>query len=72
MPFKCFNCGTRGNFASKHPYAKLEEINDEIKHKNGGKFHKNKKGISLKKKSLYSKEDGNSLEESDEHASDDD
>lgn len=51
---------------------KMEDSDVEIECRDRGNFHKNKKGRSLNKRSFYSKEDGSSSKDSDEHTSDDD
>jgi hypothetical protein len=66
LPFKCFNCGKIGHFASKYPYAKGSKIDEEEETpKNEKKHQKIHKGKLLKKKNLYSKEVSSSSDEDD-------
>ena len=65
LPFKYFNCGKIGHFASKCPYAKIlgsDEENENKYQKRNNKF--------VKRKSLFSKQDSSSSDEEDD--SDDD
>ena len=58
IPFKCFECGKIGHFASKFPYNKIKD-NDELKNiiitMKEGRCTKeeNRKRFNRKKKSLY-------------------
>ena len=65
LPFKYFNCGKIGHFASKCPYAKILGSDEE----NENKYQKMKKKF-VKIKSIYSKEDNSSSDE--DNGSDDD
>jgi hypothetical protein len=70
LPFNCFKCGRICHFDSKFHYGKGsnndEEEDEPPKNKNYQKRHK---GNWLKKKNLYSREDGSSSNE-DESGSD--
>ena len=64
-PFKCFNCGKIGPFASKCPCAKRSDSNEE----NEKKYQKRSKKF-VKRKSIYSKEDNSSFDEEDDNDDD--
>ena len=68
VPFKCFNCGEVGNFAVKCPYNKNRDSSDEedysFKERRRGKSRR-KKYFQKQKKSLYSKEENSSYDETD-------
>ena len=51
IPFKCFNYGKIGHFASKCPYNSHDEVDDEKEKSNKEKFY-NKKKFFKQKKSL--------------------
>jgi hypothetical protein len=69
LPFKCFNCGKVRHFASKCPYPKQGDSDDEdtYNHKElkKGKTGNNKK-LYKKKKNLYSKEESSSYDMSED------
>jgi hypothetical protein len=65
LPLKCFNCGKVEHFASKCPYPKKKDSDDEetyshkeLKKRKSG----NKKKFYKKKKNFYSKEDNSSYD----------
>jgi hypothetical protein len=69
LPFKCFNCGKIGHFASKFSYPKEkynddEEYYNQQENKNGKSQYKNK--FNKKKKNFCSKEDNISFEKSED------
>ncbi|XP_059078039.1 uncharacterized protein LOC131876616 [Cryptomeria japonica] len=68
LPLKCFNCGKIGHFASKYPYEKENDNDDEkeSRFKNNKKFVKREKKFWKYKRSLYSKEDSDSSPSSEE------
>jgi hypothetical protein len=69
LPFKCFNCGKIGHFASKCPYAKNSDSNNDDAPKNNKKqnWKPNKGKFIQKKRNLYTEEDSElSSEEDDE------
>lgn len=85
LPFKCFNCGRISHFASKCPQGKSESSDDEEDHymnkgrryqeKKGykqGQHEKKKKDFRKYKRSLYSRKDNGSSEESGEEISNSD
>ena len=66
IPLKCSDCDKIGHFASKCPYVKgLESDEEEETLKKENKHQKINKGKFLKKKNLYSKEDSSSSDEDD-------
>ncbi len=73
LPFKCFDCGKIGHFASKCPYAKkLDTNNDDAPKNNKMKNWKTNKGkLFQKKRNLYTEEDSESSSEEDNGESDD-
>ncbi|XP_059076370.1 uncharacterized protein LOC131875744 [Cryptomeria japonica] len=70
FPFKCFNCGKVGHYASKCPQNEGDSSEEEKKNypkKKGKKYFK--KNYSKHKKSFYSKQSSSSSEESSEDMS---
>ena len=66
LPFKCFECGKICHFASKCPYAKDQNSDDENSYKKNKSYQKYKKGNngrSAKRRNLYSKENNNSSDD---------
>ena len=69
LPLICFNCGKIGHFASKFSYAKNSDNDEEESPKKENKYKKGdmrRNKNKFFKKSLYSKEDGSSLNEDDD------
>ena len=58
-PFKCFNCGEIGHFASKCSYKKSRN-SDGIDENNRKGLKRNSVKLFKKKNNLYSKEEGDS------------
>ena len=59
LPLKCFDYGKIGHFASKFPYAKDHNSDDENsynKNKSSQKYKKANNGRFAKSRNLYSKE----------------
>jgi hypothetical protein len=69
LPFKCFNCGEVGHFATKFPHNKNRDNKDKdnfnSNERRKGKTQRNKY-FQKQKKNLYSKEDDYLSSESDE------
>ena len=67
LPIKYFECGKIGHIASKCPYAKSLENDEEEEEapKNKNKIQKRYKGKLLKKKNIYLREDSSSSNEYD-------
>jgi hypothetical protein len=74
LPFKCFNCGKVGYFASKCPYPKEDPKEKENKNKQYQKKEKPnyKKNFYRGKNNFYSKEEDNSASQSSENDESDD
>ncbi|XP_059076280.1 uncharacterized protein LOC131875690 [Cryptomeria japonica] len=70
FPFKCFNCGKVGHYASKCPQNESDSSEEEKKcysKKKGKKYFK--KNFSKHKKNFYSKQSSSSSEENSEDIS---
>lgn len=66
IPFKCFNCGRVGHYASKLPFKKEE---NQFKGKEKKKSNKMQKERQFKKKIVYAQEDSSGSESSNESSS---
>jgi hypothetical protein len=72
LPFKCFNCGKVGHFATKCLYPKddLEDEENKIKQYKKNEKPNYKKKFYKGKKNFYSKEENNSSSESSDNYDD--
>ena len=63
LPFKCFNCGRVGHYASKCPYKKTKNQTQETQKTKTNNWQKGKR---FNRKSLYAQQDSSASENSDE------
>ena len=63
LPFKCFNCGRVGNYASKCPHKKIE---NQSKGKGKRNFRNRQKRNIFNRRTFYAQQDNSAYESSDE------
>ena len=66
LPFKCFNCGRVGHYATKCPHKKVRNRAQESEKNTSKNWQKGKK---FSRKSFYAQQDSSTYEDSDEPSS---